>query len=71
LLPQLSGSDLSLSREVLDANSSLARARDFERTEHFREAARVYAGLGLADEAERMEHAISEHPTGGREFPDD
>jgi hypothetical protein len=71
LLPQLSGSDLSPSGEILDANSSLERARDFEKAEHFREAARLYAGLGLVSEAERMEHAISEHPTGGRELPED
>jgi len=71
LLPQLTGSDFSPSRQVIDGNSSLDRARDFEKTEHFREAARLYAGLGLSDEAERMEHAISEHPTGGRELPED
>jgi hypothetical protein len=71
LVRGLGGMDLSPSSEVIEANRSLDTAHAFEQTEHFREAARLYAQLGLEDEVERMEEAMAAHPSGGRDLPED
>ncbi len=65
------GADYSPSAEIQTANSSLRKAHELENGMHMREAAEVYAHLGLETEVRRVEDFIAEHPEAVKEIPDD